>query len=87
VLPEFVERDEAAQQAKAHRLEPIVEAARARKPASDHPPLPSADYSFPAIPRGMADRAGSDDFQRWLDDFAEQSASGEAPAAIEDLLA
>jgi len=87
VLPEFVERDEAAQQAKARRLEPIVEAALARKPASDHPPLPSADYSFPAIPRGMADRAGSDDFQRWLDDFAEQSASGEAPAAIEDLLA
>ena len=48
----------------------------ARKPASDHPPLPTPDYSFPAIPRLMADRSGSDDFHAWLDQFAEQSAAG-----------
>jgi hypothetical protein len=48
----------------------------ARKPESDHPPLPSPDYSFPAIPRLMADRSGSDDFHAWLDSFAAQSAAG-----------
>ena len=86
VLPEFVERDEATQRAKARRLEPIIEAALARRPASDHPPLPSPDYSFPAIPRGMADRAQSDEFQQWLDDFAEKSASGEAASELEGLI-
>ena len=49
----------------------------ARKPASDHPPLPTPDYSFPAIPRAIADRSGSDDFHAWLDQFAEQSAAGD----------
>jgi alkanesulfonate monooxygenase SsuD/methylene tetrahydromethanopterin reductase-like flavin-dependent oxidoreductase (luciferase family) len=74
VLPEFRERDEAHQRAKAKRLEPIIEAAMARKPEADHPPLPSPDYEFPAIPRAIADRSGSDDFHRWLDEFAEGSA-------------
>jgi alkanesulfonate monooxygenase SsuD/methylene tetrahydromethanopterin reductase-like flavin-dependent oxidoreductase (luciferase family) len=60
VLPEFMERDEKS----------------TRKPASDHPPLPSDDYSFPAIPRAMADRSGSDDFQKMLDDFAGKAAGG-----------
>jgi hypothetical protein len=86
ILPEFAERDAAAQQRKSERLAPIVEAALARKPGSDHPPLPAGDYTFPAIPRGMADRAGSDEFQQWLDAFAEQSATGEAPEAIEGLI-
>ena len=30
----------------------------ARKPASDHPPLP-ADYTFPAIPGTIADRSSA----------------------------
>ncbi len=86
ILPEFAERDAAAQARKAERLAPLEAEALARKPASDHPPLPTADYTFPAIPRAMADRAGSDDFQRWLDAFAEQSATGEAPSEIEGLI-
>ena len=39
----------------------------ARKPADDHPPLPTDDYAFPAIPRAMADRFGNDDFHKMLD--------------------
>jgi hypothetical protein len=46
----------------------------ARKPAEDHPPLPTEDYAFPAIPRAMADRFGNDQFHQMLDQFAEQSA-------------
>ncbi len=76
ILPEFAEREERAAREKAKRLEPIIETVMARKPASDHPPLPVADYSFPAIPRAMADRAGSDEFHALLDNFAEQSALG-----------
>ena len=76
VLPEFAERDGAAQRAKAKRLEPLVEQAMARKPADDHPPLPAPDYAFPAIPRAIADRSGSDDFHTWLDRVAEERATG-----------
>jgi len=32
----------------------------ARKPAADHPPLPTVDYSFPAAPRAAAEREGAD---------------------------
>jgi alkanesulfonate monooxygenase SsuD/methylene tetrahydromethanopterin reductase-like flavin-dependent oxidoreductase (luciferase family) len=77
VLPEFLERDEAANRDKARRLEPIIEKVLARKPASDHPPLPDADYEFPAIPRSIADRDGSDSFHTWLDDYARRTAAGE----------
>ena len=59
--------------------------ALARKPADDHPPLPSADYEFPAIPRGLADRAGGDAFHQWLDDFAGKTALG-GGAELNDLL-
>src|SRR5204862_428360 len=45
VLPEFLERDQSAEAAKAQRLEPIIEAALARKPSSDHPPLPEPDFA------------------------------------------
>jgi alkanesulfonate monooxygenase SsuD/methylene tetrahydromethanopterin reductase-like flavin-dependent oxidoreductase (luciferase family) len=76
VLPEFAERDDAQQQAKAKRLEPVIEKALARKPADDHPPLPTPDYAYPAIPRAIADRSGSDDFHAWLDQVAEQRATG-----------
>jgi alkanesulfonate monooxygenase SsuD/methylene tetrahydromethanopterin reductase-like flavin-dependent oxidoreductase (luciferase family) len=86
VLPEFAERAEAHEQAKAERLAPVIEAALARKPASDHPPLPTDDYAFPAIPRAIADRSGSDDFHTWLDGFAEKSAAGEAASELEGLI-
>jgi len=78
VLPEIREREEAGTAAKAARLAPVVEQVMARKPASDHPPLPTPDYEFPAIPRAIADRSGSDDFHAWLDTFAEQSATGDS---------
>jgi alkanesulfonate monooxygenase SsuD/methylene tetrahydromethanopterin reductase-like flavin-dependent oxidoreductase (luciferase family) len=77
VLPEFADRDEAHQRDKAKRLEPIIDAALARKPAADHPPLPSPDYAFPAIPRALADRSGSDDFHRWLDELAAKTSTGD----------
>jgi alkanesulfonate monooxygenase SsuD/methylene tetrahydromethanopterin reductase-like flavin-dependent oxidoreductase (luciferase family) len=81
VLPEFAERDDAAQAAKERRLAPVIEQVMARKPASDHPPLPSDDYAFPAIPRAMADRAGSDEFHALLEQVAERIAAGENPVA------
>src|SRR3954447_13571891 len=76
VLPEFMERDERQQRDKSERLEPVLDAALARKPTGDHPPLPADDYEFPAIPRGLADRAGGDAFHQWLDDFAGTTAVG-----------
>jgi alkanesulfonate monooxygenase SsuD/methylene tetrahydromethanopterin reductase-like flavin-dependent oxidoreductase (luciferase family) len=76
VLPEFADRDDASQNAKAQRLEPLLEQAMARKPAGDHPPLPTPDYAFPAIPRAIADRSGSDDFHAGLDRVAEERATG-----------
>jgi alkanesulfonate monooxygenase SsuD/methylene tetrahydromethanopterin reductase-like flavin-dependent oxidoreductase (luciferase family) len=84
VLPEFKERDEKLQRNKEQRLAPVVDAVMARKPPDDHPPLPAAEYAFPAIPRAMADRFGNDDFHKMLDDFAEQSALG--PSGIENLI-
>jgi alkanesulfonate monooxygenase SsuD/methylene tetrahydromethanopterin reductase-like flavin-dependent oxidoreductase (luciferase family) len=77
VLPEFAERDANLQAAKQSRLAPIIEQVMARKPAEDHPPLPSPDYEFPALPRSDADRSGSDKFHRWLDDYARKVALGE----------
>jgi alkanesulfonate monooxygenase SsuD/methylene tetrahydromethanopterin reductase-like flavin-dependent oxidoreductase (luciferase family) len=84
VLPEFKERDEKLTRDKQARLAPVVDAVMARKPATDHPPLPADDYEFPAIPRAMADRFGNDDFHRMLDQFAEQSALG--PGGMQGLI-
>jgi alkanesulfonate monooxygenase SsuD/methylene tetrahydromethanopterin reductase-like flavin-dependent oxidoreductase (luciferase family) len=47
VLPEFIERDDAHVQEKAARMEPIVEAAMARRP--NDPELPEG-YTFGATP-------------------------------------
>ena len=76
VLPEFAERDETSRRAKQQRLEPVIEAVLARKPASDHPPL-DPDYEIPAYPRLDADREASGKFHRWLDDYAAKIAAGE----------
>lgn len=80
ILPEFKERDRRAERDKAQRLAPVVDAVMARKPASDHPPLPTPDYSLPAIPRAQADRAGADEFHRFLDKVAEEAAEGDLSA-------
>ena len=34
-------------------------------------------YAFPAIPRAIADRSGSDDFHKFLDQVAEDTAAGD----------
>jgi alkanesulfonate monooxygenase SsuD/methylene tetrahydromethanopterin reductase-like flavin-dependent oxidoreductase (luciferase family) len=86
VLPEFKERQAKADHDKEQRLAPIIDAALARKPAEDHPPLPADDYAFPAIPRGIADRSGSDDFHAWLDDIAKKRASGDNSPIIPGVL-
>jgi hypothetical protein len=62
VLPAFMDRDERLQKEKARRLEPVIGAAMARKPVSDHPALGDADYEFPAIPRTPSDRDAQDAF-------------------------
>ena len=86
VLPEFREREEQRERDKQQRLRPIVDAALARKPASDHPPPPSPDYEFPAIPRGIADRSESDDFHAWLDDIAAKKAAGDTDPSVPGIL-
>ncbi|HYC00941.1 MAG TPA: LLM class flavin-dependent oxidoreductase [Candidatus Limnocylindrales bacterium] len=78
VLPEFREREEKAAAARTQRLAPVIDKVMARKPAGDHPPLP-AGYSFPAIPRAMADRVGADEFHRMLDKVAEEAVDGDSP--------
>lgn len=77
VLPEFQERDAAAQAARERRLAPVIEAALARKPQSDHPPLAESDYQFPAIPLGLADRFGNDQFYAMLEKIRDGFARGE----------
>jgi alkanesulfonate monooxygenase SsuD/methylene tetrahydromethanopterin reductase-like flavin-dependent oxidoreductase (luciferase family) len=79
VMPEFKERDEQRQRDKEQRLAPVLDEVLARKPAEDHPPLPTPDYTFPAIPRAMADRFGNDDFHKMLDDFADATIKGDSP--------
>ena len=64
VLPAFIDRDEQLQKEKAQRLEPVIEAAMARKPASDHPPLADAAYEFPGMPSTPTDRAVQDALTR-----------------------
>ncbi len=76
VLPEFKEREEKAAVEKEKRMAPIIEKVMARKPASDHPPMPP-DYEIPAIPRAEADRGESEKFNSFLDDYAERLAAGE----------
>jgi hypothetical protein len=79
VLPEFAERDEKLSKEKEARLAPIIEKVMARKPETDHPPLPSPDYSFPAMARAAAERVGADEFLAAMDEFATQRAMGTAP--------
>ena len=76
VLPEFVERDATLAREKVRRLEPVVDAVMARKPASDHPPL-DPEYVIPAYPRQTADDDESNKFNRWLDGYRDKIVRGE----------
>lgn len=80
VLPEFVERDGAAVAAKARRMEPLVEAAMARK-AAITTPHDIGDYSFPAIPRQWADSTHDGNIEQWLEKFADDRAAGKRDTA------
>jgi hypothetical protein len=75
VLPEFAERDEAATLAKAKRMEPIVEAAMARK-VDDAPRMP-ADYVMKALPKQMVDAANNEEAQKWMERLADDRATGD----------
>ncbi|MBW2665854.1 MAG: LLM class flavin-dependent oxidoreductase [Deltaproteobacteria bacterium] len=76
VMPEFKEREKEAEAKKAERMKPIIAKVKARKPASDHPPLPEG-YEIVATPRAVAEGKNSADFNKWLDDYAEELALGE----------
>ena len=76
ILPEFAERETRARAEKEARLAPVIEQVMARKPASDHPPLPP-DYEITAIPRSDADQSESEKFHAWLDEYAAKIAAGE----------
>ena len=75
VLPEFKDRDDARLAAKTKRLEPVIEAAMARK-TDDAPKLPD-DYSMKAIPLAMVEAAKNEQGKQWIEKFAEQRAKGE----------
>jgi len=83
VLPEFKDRADQAEAEKARRLAPVIEKVMARKPASDHLPLPDVDYTFPALPVAMAQRSGNDQFFAALKDIGNKLARGEQPTSRE----
>lgn len=74
VLPEFLERDEAASVGKAARWEPVIEESLARRDRHD-PEMP-ADYLIRAIPKQMVDAANSQPGQQWLETLADKQAAG-----------
>ena len=76
ILPAFAEREERRAKEKEARLAPVIDAAMARKPATDHPPL-TPDFEIPSIPRADADRDESNKFHAWLDDYAAKIVAGE----------
>jgi alkanesulfonate monooxygenase SsuD/methylene tetrahydromethanopterin reductase-like flavin-dependent oxidoreductase (luciferase family) len=72
VLPEFKERDEKQREAKATRLEPVVEAAMARRVEPDVP-MPD-DYVLEALPRQLIKAVGG---EQLLDDIASSTSVGD----------
>jgi alkanesulfonate monooxygenase SsuD/methylene tetrahydromethanopterin reductase-like flavin-dependent oxidoreductase (luciferase family) len=79
VLPEFAERDEAAEKAKAERYAPIIEAAFERKaadPSVPQPPPYPEGYTMKALPKAMAELSQDDKAERWMEKLANQQAGG-----------
>ena len=74
VLPEFVERDEAASRAKAAKWEPMIEQALARR--ERHDPVMPPDYVIRAIPKQMVDALAGEPAQQWLESLADKQAAG-----------
>jgi alkanesulfonate monooxygenase SsuD/methylene tetrahydromethanopterin reductase-like flavin-dependent oxidoreductase (luciferase family) len=75
VLPEFADRDEAARTAKQARLQPMIDAALARREATAER-RDIDGYEFPALPRQWADATDSDELREVLDRFADDRAAG-----------
>ena len=75
VMPEFKDRDKEASATKAERMKPIIKKVMARKPATDHPSMPK-NYEIVATPRAIAEGKGSREFNKWLDDYAVDVATG-----------
>ena len=74
VLPEFIERDEAASRAKALRFEPLVDQALARRVRQD-PSMPPG-YVMRAIPKQMVQAMADEPAQQWLESLADKQAAG-----------
>ena len=74
VLPEFVERDEAAGPARAARWAPVIETALARRARRD--PVMPPDYVMRAIPKQMVESLDSEPARQWLEDLADNQAAG-----------
>jgi alkanesulfonate monooxygenase SsuD/methylene tetrahydromethanopterin reductase-like flavin-dependent oxidoreductase (luciferase family) len=80
VLPEFKDRDAKLVADKAARLEPVIEAAMARK-TDEAPKLPD-DYTIKAIPKQMVDAAQNKQGQEWLEKFRDDRAAGKRDEAL-----
>jgi alkanesulfonate monooxygenase SsuD/methylene tetrahydromethanopterin reductase-like flavin-dependent oxidoreductase (luciferase family) len=71
VMPEFKERDAAQRAVKMARLQPLIDAALARR--VDTAPAMPADYRITALARNIVKKMGGD---KMLEDIAEASALG-----------
>ncbi len=74
VLPEFIERDEAASAAKAEKWAPLIDQAMARR--LDGRTAMDVDYSFMALPKQLIDASQNEPAQQWLDELADKQAAG-----------
>jgi len=73
VLPEFADRDEALVKQKAARLEPVIEAALARRqPRHDD----IGDYEFTAAIKTMVEATGDQELKAIVDNYAAERAAG-----------
>ena len=77
VLPEFLDRDEAATKAKATRLAPAVEQAMTRRDQlAGRDPIMPADYVMRAIPKQMVEAMDDAPAHQWLESLADRQAAG-----------
>ena len=84
VLPEFIERDEAASRAKAAKWEPIIEQALARRMRSD--PVMPPGYVMRALPKQMVEALEREPAQEWLEQLADKQAAGLADEDFQRLV-
>jgi hypothetical protein len=84
VLPEFIERDEAATAVKAAKWAPVIEAALARRDRRE-PTMPPG-YVMRAIPRQLVESLDNDPARKWLEDLADKQAAGVSDAEFQRLV-